>query len=159
MFINQRLYIERILIQYKMIEAAPLTISADPYFKLQAANLEENVRLTVPYRGALLFLSLVSRPDIAYVVGMVSRYLDKHNEQHWNAVKRIMRYLSHTKHLGIMYSKCKDLNLVGFSDSDYASDIDTRRSTSGYIFKLSNGPITWMSKRQACVSLSTAEAE
>lgn len=58
-----------------------------------------------------------------------------------------------------MYFKCENLNLTGFSDSDYAADVDTRRSTSGYIFKLSNGPVTWMSKRQACVSLSTAEAE
>lgn len=73
-------------------------------------------------------------------------------EQHWNAVKRIMRYLSYTKHLGILYSKCKNLNLIGFSDSDYASDIDTRPLTSGYVFKLSNEPITWMSKRQACES-------
>lgn len=51
------------------------------------------------------------------------------------------------------------MNLIGFSDSDYAADMDTRRSTSGYIFKLANGPITWMSKRQSCVSLSTTEAE
>lgn len=70
-----------------------------------------------------------------------------------------MRYLSGTKHLGIKYTKCENLNLEGFSDSDYAGDIDTRRSTSGYVFKLSDGPITWMSKRQNCITLSTAEAE
>lgn len=145
-----------------MSEAAPLTIPADPHVKLKATNIQEGMKTTVPYReavGALLFLSLVSRLDISYSVGIVSRYLDKYDDQHWNAVKRIMRYLSHTKDVGIMYSKCDELKLIGFSDSDYAADIDTRRSTCGYIFKLSNGPITWMSKRQACVSLSTAEAE
>lgn len=161
-FINQRLYIERMLARFNMIDATPLSIPADPHVKLQAASVEDTIKSTVPYReavGTLLFLSLVSRPDIAYAVGIVSRYLDRYNNLHWNAVKRIMRYLSHTKNHGILYSKCENLNLIGFSDSDYAADIDTRRSTSGYIFKLSNGPITWTSKRQTVVSLSTAEAE
>lgn len=161
-FINQRLYIEHMLTRYKMTEANPSTIPADPHVRLQSSDIEENVKPAMPYReavGSLLFLSQVSRPDIAYAVEIVSRYLDKYNDQHWNAVKRIMRYLSHTKHLGILYSKCESLNLIGFSDSDYAADIDTRRSTSGYIFKLANGSITWMSKRQTCVSLSTTEAE
>src|SRR5436190_21577392 len=70
-----------------------------------------------------------------------------------------MRYLSRTKDRGMLYSKCEALSLIGFSDSDFAADVDTRRSTSGYIFKLSNGPVTWMSQRQTIVSLSTTEAE
>lgn len=143
--INQHLYIERRLTQYNITEATPLTIPANPHIKLQTVDLEKNVRSTVPYReavDALLFISLVSRSDITYAIGVVNRYLDKYSDQHWSAVKRIMRYLSHIRYLGIMYSKGDSLNLVGYSDSDYAADIDTRRSTSGYIFKLSNGPIT-----------------
>lgn len=114
----------------------------------------------VPYReavGSLLFVASVSRPDIAYAVGVVSRYLEKHGKPHWQAVKR---YLKGTKSLGIMYSNSgSGLNLVGFSNSDYAGDKDTRRSTTGYLFELANGPITWCSKRQSTVSLSTTEAE
>jgi len=117
----------------------------------------------IPYReavGSLLFVSLVSRPDITYAVGLVSRYLEKHNNSHWQAVKRIFRYLKGTKNLGIMYTNSGGkLNLVGFSDSDYAGDKDTRRSTTGYLFKLVNGPVIWCSKRQNTVSLSTTEAE
>lgn len=150
------------LARFNMINATPLSIPADPHVKLRAAEVEETSKTAIPYReavGKLLFLSLVSRPDIAYAVGIVSRYLDKHSDVHWNAVKRILRYLSNTKDLGIMYSNCETFNLIGYSDSDYAADVDTRRSTSGYIFKLSNGPITWTSNRQTVVSLSTAEAE
>ncbi|KAG5867541.1 hypothetical protein JTB14_003239 [Gonioctena quinquepunctata] len=81
------------------------------------------------------------------------------SKTHWNAVKRIIRYLNATSELGIHYSKEEQLQLSGFSDSDYASDKDTRKSTTGYIFKLCNGAVTWSSKRQHAVTLSTTEAE
>ena len=70
-----------------------------------------------------------------------------------------MRYLNGTIHLGLAYNRCKRDNLVGYSDADWAGDLDDRKSTSGYVFKLSEGPISWRSKKQTCVALSTAEAE
>ncbi|KAG5877261.1 hypothetical protein JTB14_013996 [Gonioctena quinquepunctata] len=94
-----------------------------------------------------MFAAVVSRPDIAYSVGVASRFLNDPSKTHWNAVKRIH------------YSKEEQLQLSGFSDSDYASDEDTRKSTTGYIFKLSNGAVTWSSKRQHSVTISTTEAE
>ncbi|KAG5884930.1 hypothetical protein JTB14_001888 [Gonioctena quinquepunctata] len=78
---------------------------------------------------------------------------------HWNAVKRIIRYLNATSELGIHYSKEEQLKPSGFSDWDYSSDKDTRKSTTGYILKLCNGAVTWSSKRQHAVTLSTTEAE
>lgn len=74
-----------------MIDAPPLSIPADPHVKLQATSVEDTIKSTVPYReavGTLLFLSFVSHPDIAYVVGVVSRYLDKYNKLHWNTIKK-----------------------------------------------------------------------
>lgn len=108
-----------------------------------------------------MFIAIVSRPDIIYAIGMVSRFLNKHNTSHWNAVKRIIRYLKSTPNTGIKYgaTDSKYPNLIGYSDSDFANDPDTRKSTSGYIFKLNGGAVTWSSQRQQTVSLSTSEAE
>lgn len=108
--------------------------------------------------GLLLFLATTSRPDISYAVGFVSRFLNKYDSFHWHAVQRILKYLTKTKNYGILHKKKSDA-LVEYSDSDFASDLDTSRSTSGYIFKLENGPVTWKSKRQDVVSLSTTESE
>lgn len=94
-----------------------------------------------------------------YAVSNVSRYLDCHDKSHWNAVKKILKYLKNTNHYGIHLKKEGSLILVGYSDADYANDIGSRRSTTGYIFMLSGGPVTWCSKRQQSVALSTTEAE
>jgi len=107
-----------------------------------------------------MFTANGSRPDIAFSVGVASRYFDKYDETHWNAIKRTFKYLKETEHYGIMYTKINAPNILkGYSDSDFASDTDTKKSTTGYIFKLSNGPVTWNSQRQSTVSLSTTEAE
>jgi len=86
--------------------------------------------------------------------------LDNYDISHWNAVKRIFKYLKETLDYGITYRNNGSIpKLEEYSDFDYAADIDTRRSTSGYIFKIMNSPVTWNSKRQATVSLSTTEVE
>ena len=107
-----------------------------------------------------MFAAIVSRPDIMYAVTVVSRFLANPSKEHWTAVKKIIKYLKNTMNHGIMFDgKYDDLKLVGYSDSDYAGDPDSRKSTSGYLFKLANGPVTWMSRRQPVVALSTTEAE
>ena len=108
----------------------------------------------------MIFAAIVTRSDIAYAVGVVSRFLDKHEDFHWNAVKRIIRYLKNTIDYGILYTKAQGSELIeGYSDLDFASDVNTRRSTTGYVFKMSDGSVTWNSQRQSTVSLSTTEAE
>jgi hypothetical protein len=105
----------------------------------------------VPYReavGSLMFLAVVSRPDIAVAVNTVSKFLNNHNDEHWRAVKRIISYVSGTIEYGIEYfCSEKACELIGYSDADYANDIETRRSTTGYLFELANGPVTWCSQR------------
>lgn len=93
-------------------------------------------------------------------VHFLSRFLSNYSEIHWRAIKRIFRYLVGTKDLGIRYCRSEqELSLIGFSDADYAGDTETRRSNTGYIFTLFEGPISWCSQRQKCVSVSTTEAE
>lgn len=114
-----------------------------------------------PYRalvGSLMHLSVTVRPDISYAVGALSRYLASPTLVHWQAAKGVLRYLSGTADYGIIYAPSSS-GLVGFCDADYAGDIDTRRSTSGYVFVLNGGAISWQSKRQQTVAASTTEAE
>lgn len=114
----------------------------------------------VPFReavGSLIFIATIFRSDIAYIINHLSRYMNNHNNSHWQAVKRIFRYFINIIHLGIEYraSESKYL-LVGYSGADYANDPETRRSVTGYAFFFSNGI---SSQQQRMVTLSTTEAE
>jgi hypothetical protein len=108
--------------------------------------------------GSLLYLC-ASRPDIMLSVCMCARFQAAPKESHHLAVKRILRYLAHTPTLGLWYPKGSEFDLVGYSDSDYAGDRVDRKSTSGTCHFLGRSLVCWSSKKQNCVSLSTAEAE
>ncbi|KAL0359253.1 UNVERIFIED_CONTAM: Retrovirus-related Pol polyprotein from transposon TNT 1-94 [Sesamum angustifolium] len=99
-----------------------------------------------------------TRPDIAFAVGMLGRYQSNPGIEHWKAAKKVMRYLQGTKDLQI-YKHTENLEVVGYSDSDFAGCLDTRKSTSGYIFLLANGAISWKSTKQTITASSTMEAE
>ena len=109
--------------------------------------------------GSLLYLSTRTRPDIAYAVSNVARFCSKPTMEHWKSIKHIMRYLNGTRNYGLLYDKEKVTDFIGYSNEDWASDLDDCRSTSGYLFKLSGAAVSWRSKKQSCVALSTAEAE
>ncbi|KAM6544009.1 hypothetical protein CsatB_008456 [Cannabis sativa] len=108
--------------------------------------------------GSLLYLT-ASRPDICYSVGVCARYQANPMESHLSAVKRIIRYVNSTIDFGIWFSKDTNSNLVCFSDADWAGNADDRKSTSGGCFYLGNNLVSWHSKKQNSISLSTAEAE
>lgn len=163
-FVHQTAYIRRMLSRFNMSDAKGNSVPADPHTVLQSPDEpSREYAEKIPYReavGSLLFLAMVSRPDIEYAVNVVSRYSSNYDNSHWQAVKRIFRYLKETCSWGILYSGGgSEAVLMGYLDSDFAGDVDTRRSTTGYVFELSNGPVTWCSKRQESVSLSTTEAE
>jgi len=107
--------------------------------------------------GSLLYFSTTTRPDIAFDVGVLSRFMSCPEQDHMRAAKGVLRYLRGTTRLGVMYGGKEALQ--GYADADWAGDIDGRRSTTGFIFPLSGGPISWASKRQSTVATSTAEAE
>ncbi|XP_049410704.1 secreted RxLR effector protein 161-like [Solanum stenotomum] len=95
----------------------------------------------------------------AWYVGVMSRYMHNQKKHHMEVVQRILRYVKSTIDYGLLYKKGEECKLVGYCDSDYARDHDTRRSTTSYVFKLGAGAISWCNKRQPTVSLSTTEAE
>lgn len=105
--------------------------------------------------GSLIYLTL-TRPDIAYAVGVVSRFMQNPKKPHF---RRILRYMKGTLDYGLLYKKGEQCKIVGYCDADYAGDHDTRRSTTGNVFRLGLGAVYWCSKRQPTVSLSTTEAE
>ena len=109
--------------------------------------------------GSLMYAQVCTRPDIAYIVGMLGRYLSNPGMDHWVAAKRVMRYLKRTKDYMLTYHKSDQLEIIGYSDSDYAGCQDSRRSTSGYIFLLAGGAISWKSAKQTLITSSTMEAE
>lgn len=109
--------------------------------------------------GSLLYLSTATRPDITYAVSNVAKFCAKPTKQHWIAVKRILRYLKGTQKYGLLFKTSTEKDCVGFSDADWGGDLDDRKSTSGYVFQIGGTAISWRSKKQACVALSTAEAE
>ena len=109
--------------------------------------------------GSLLYLATKTRPDISFAVSNVARHCSRPTEKHWSAVKRIFRYLCGTKDFGIMYSKQKLFNCIGYSDADFAGDHNDRKSTSGYCFVISGSLVAWRTSKQTCVALSTAESE
>ena len=108
---------------------------------------------------SLLYLSTRTRPEIAYAVGEVSKYSSEPTTQHWNAVKRIFRYLQGTKTFGLLFKGNGSSNCYGYSDADWGGDRSDRKLSSGYCFYVGDSLISWRSSKQSCVSLSTAEAE
>jgi hypothetical protein len=120
----------------------------------------------VPYAsevGSLMYAMVYTRPYITHAVGVLSRYMSKPGKENWKVVKRVFRYLCGTASYGLCYQGRLVLDRVVdihvFVDADWAGDLDRRRSTSGYVFNLFGGEISWMRKRQVVVALSTIEAE
>ena len=115
----------------------------------------------IPYAstvGSLMYAMLCTRPDICFAVGVVSRYQSNPGLDHWVAVKHILKYLRRTRNYMLVYSS-RDLIPIGYTDSDFQSDRDSRKSTSGAVFTLGSGAIIWRSIKQTCVADSTMEAE
>jgi len=111
--------------------------------------------------GCLQYAAQHTRPDLAHATGVLARFMAAPTDQHWAAALGVLRYLLATRTLGIVYGgeSSSPSKPEGFADADYAGCPDTRRSTSGYVFMLHGGAVSWKSKRQACVTTSTAEAE
>jgi hypothetical protein len=108
--------------------------------------------------GSLLYLT-ASHPDIAHAVGVCARYQANPKESHLNLVKRILKYIHGTYDQGLLYTFDTNSSLVGYCDADWAGNVEDRKSTSGGCFFVGNNLVSWFSKKQNSVSLSTAEAE
>ena len=161
-WIGQPSYIQTLLRKFRMEDCNPAETPADANQKLKKAEENEEMSNKEMYQsavGSILYISTRTRPDISYAIGSCARFSANPTKGHWTAVKRIMRYLKGTINLGLTYSSIIPNELVGFSDADWAGDVNDRKSTSGYVFQICGGAISWRSKKQSCVALSTAEAE
>ncbi|XP_074300683.1 secreted RxLR effector protein 161-like [Silene latifolia] len=99
-----------------------------------------------------------TRPDVAYALGVASRYQRNLGEGHWKVVKTILKYLRRTKDQFLIFGDC-ELKVFGYTDANYASDKDDSKSTSGYVFTLNGGAVSWRSSKQGTVDDSVTEAE
>lgn len=127
---------------------------------------EEEDMSHVPYEslvGSLMYAMVCTRPEIAHAMGVLSRFMSKLGKEQWTTMKQAFRYLRCTSDYGLCYQGRpgldKLLDIHGFVDADWAGDLDQRRSTSGYVFNLFGGVVSWMSKKKSVVALSTTEAE
>ena len=162
MWIHQKQYITSMLSRYGLSEANPVATPMDFNVTLVKDDSKSNHVDQAQYQsmvGSLLYASTATRPDIAFAVGRVSKFSSAPTTAHLTAVKRIFRYLKGTMHLGLCYEKTANVDLIGYSDADWAGDHDDRHSTSGQVFLMGNGAVSWSSRKQSLVALSTSEAE
>ena len=157
----QSKYIRKILVSQQMHTCNPSNTPADPHVRLErsSSDYEASQAEKRKYQsavGCLMYAMLGTRPDISYAVSRVSQYSTNPNSTHWTAVKRIFRYLAGTQHRGLYYGT-QGVGR-GYTDADWGGGVD-RKSIGGYAFTLNGAAITWNSKKQATVALSSTEAE
>jgi hypothetical protein len=156
--ISHRQYIEKLLKRFGMEDSNPCGTPMDPGTKLKDSENHTDE----PYReliGSLQYLALMTRPDIAVAVNMLGRYQSQPGKEHFMGLKRILRYLKGTMDYKLEYTRKDKCCLEGFADADFANDEADRKSVSGYIFKVYGNTVSWSTKKQATVSLSSTEAE
>ena len=165
-WLSQEDYVKKLLERFNMDNAKLIGSPLAAHFKLssnQCSSNEEDKRkmMKIPYSsavGSLMYLMVCTRPDMAHAVGVVNRFLSNLGKEHWAAVKWILRYLRGTSNVCLCYGKGK-LILDGFTDANMVGNIDSRKSISGYLMTFVGGAVTWQSKLQKCIALSTTKAK
>lgn len=143
-----------------MSDCKPVSTPFERNHCLDKTNAEK-CRNDLPYRqllGSLMYLSVLTRPDITFAVNFLSQFNNSYSDLHWKCAKRILRYLKGTRSLHLEYSY-DNSELLGFADADFAGNCIDRRSYTGFIFKWAGGAVSWECKKQYTVALSTTEAE
>ncbi|KAG6439518.1 hypothetical protein O3G_MSEX000841 [Manduca sexta] len=161
--LDQSAYILTILDKFNMSNCNPISTPLENKLDYKALNIDSE--FNAPCRnliGCLMYVMLCTRPDLSTSINILSRYSNKNNKELWKCLKRVLRYLKGTIHLKLTFKKCNYTNiLTGYVDSDWGgSDVNDRKSTTGYLFKIFDScTITWNTKRQASVAVSSTEAE
>ena len=159
-FLSQSKYAKNLVKKFGLESASSIRTPMSPNVKLTVDLLGKSVDPSL-YRsmiGSLLYLT-ASRPDISYSVGVCARYQANPKESHMITLKRIIKYVKTTAKFGVWYNEDTSDILVGYFDADWAGNADDRKSTSGGCFYVGNNLVSWMSKKQNSISLSTAEVE
>lgn len=165
LYLSESQKVDNLLQTYGMEQAKEARVPLGvPLSELKGVDDEAIVTQYQQLVGQLLYISTTVRPDIAHAAATLSRYMSKPSLTHWNAAKSVLRYLKKTRDYALCLGQLNDesdeeFEIIGFCDADYATDVDTRRSRTGYLFLLNGSLITWYSKLQKTVACSTAEAE
>ncbi|CAA7059582.1 unnamed protein product [Microthlaspi erraticum] len=167
LWLSQEGYLNRILETYNMTEAKHTVTPLGAHLRLRATTEkqlaeDEEYMKSVPYAnvvGSIMYAMIGTRPDLAYPVGVISRFMSQPIRDHWLGVKWVLRYIKGSLTTRLCYKKSSDFKLVGYCDADYAADPDKRRSTTGLVFTLGGNTISWKSGLQRVVALSTTESE
>src|SRR5258706_13257418 len=170
----QSAYFNTILKRFGLYDCNPVTYPLDKNHQIDKVTTtnadntdsEVNIKLYQQMVGSLMYTVIGTRPDIAFTVIRLSQFLTKPTKNHFGTIKHVFQYLKGTRDIKLsfpysqqQYNASDALILEGFTNSDFAGCPDTRRSTSGYIFKLANCAISWRSRKQKSVATSTPEAE
>lgn len=158
--ISQPAYIDKIAHKFGLLTAKPSNTPMRENYLIpnEGEASETDIKNYQAMVGSIMFAMIESRPDIAFATSMASRFAKNPSKAHIEAVKMIIRYLHTTKTRGIVYGE-GDSKVIGYSDSDWGGDQEGRKSTSGFVFMMNNGAVSWSSKRQTSVALSSTEAE
>src|SRR5882762_3940033 len=168
-YLSQTALIDRILVQFHMTDANPVTtpmeagVSLSKFPAMPLTGQEELELKTIPYRrliGCLMYLAVGTRPDISLAVTKLSQFLDCYNLSHWLAAKRVLCYLIGTRHLKLHLGGHVTSDIVGFSDASFACCPDSARSIGAYCFSLGeSGVVSWCARKQKTVAQSSCDAE
>ena len=167
--LSQRQFVTTILNRFGLADGRPVSTPLDPntkLVKLSAPDPEVDVKIYQSMLGSLMYAMIGTRPDLAYSVGVLSKHSATPGLDHLLAITRVYRYLKNTMNIRLTYRGTPpgardgiSSNLIGYVDADWASDPNDRRSITGYVFTLAGTAISWSSKRQHSVALSSTEAE
>jgi transposase InsO family protein len=165
--LTQRPYWEHVLNRFRLEHITPRNTPLPIGINLDSnsspkTDSERKVMDDKPYRsvlGSVMWGQLATRPDLSFPVSLLARFQANPGIDHWNALTHVIGYIKNTLDYGLTYSRDADFSPHAYVDADYGGCRDTRRSTSGYVFIMAGGPVTWSSKRQSTVALSTVEAE
>ena len=143
-----------------MADCKPISMPLDQNLKLgsDVGQVLEDVTMYRKIVGSLIYLT-ISRPDLSYTIGLESQFMQLPRKPHLDAVRCTLRYVSATLDYALFYEAGTELQLSGFTDADWAGSVCDRRSTSGFMFSLGSAAITWSSKKQPTVALSSTKAE
>lgn len=159
-WLGQPKYARDMLERFGMSDCKPVVTPLEANTHLGCSD-GEPVSSDTPYAelvGSLLYLTVNTRPDLAFSAGVLSRFVAAPSDMHWKAAKRVLRYIAGTLDRGITYQRGQ-VEVEAYTDADYAGELDSRKSTSGAVVLMRGGPVVWKSKLQTVVAASTCEAE
>lgn len=163
MSISQKDYLVKVLQRFGMENCNGISTPMECSLKMLKPDVPESSSSPKPYReliGCLMYVMMTSRPDLSAAVNYLSQFQSCATDEHWQHLKRVLRYIKQTIDIKMIFNRNNDMDaIIGYADADWANDVNDRRSVSGNVFKVFGSTVSWMTRKQPTVSLSSTEAE